>query len=215
MQQVLLVDPQREAADEVGVGHDHPVGAAVGNVEVGLDGVRAADDSGDHAALNVRHAALELEPKVPSLPTDSPASSRRLNCGPGWRPPHAWWCQTGSRRKVRSLANTNSGCCSAIQCPTPGTSSMLKSSTRVSKSRSRVGVITGSAVPCSQRTGTLTRSSANSPRSHRRNSRLRNVRYQREQAIACSRSCNTLAYSRKSFSGNIYPAPTHFTTSRR
>ena len=35
--------------------------------------------------VSTRH----IEPKVPSLRTDSPAASRRPNGGPGWRPPHS------------------------------------------------------------------------------------------------------------------------------
>ena len=37
----LLIDSQREAADEVGVGDDYPLGARLGDLEIRLD--RAGD----------------------------------------------------------------------------------------------------------------------------------------------------------------------------
>ncbi|HUK69333.1 MAG TPA: hypothetical protein VLW50_11370 [Streptosporangiaceae bacterium] len=40
---------ERESADEVGHGHDHALGPAVGHHEVALDGIRAAVDPRDHA----------------------------------------------------------------------------------------------------------------------------------------------------------------------
>ena len=58
----VVVDPQPEPADEVGVGDDHAFGAACRDVELGLDGVRAPEDAGDHTALHVLDVAGEGEP---------------------------------------------------------------------------------------------------------------------------------------------------------
>ena len=52
VEQAVLVDPQREAADEVGEGDEDALGAAVGHVDVGLDRVRPADDPRDHRRLD-------------------------------------------------------------------------------------------------------------------------------------------------------------------
>ena len=53
VQQALVVDPQPEAADEVGVGDDDALGTSVRHVQLRLDSVRPPDDAGDHAALHV------------------------------------------------------------------------------------------------------------------------------------------------------------------
>ncbi len=63
VQFALLVDPQREPADEVGVGDDDPFGAAVGDLELGLDGVGAPHDPRDHSALDVLDVAVERKPR--------------------------------------------------------------------------------------------------------------------------------------------------------
>ena len=44
VQPALVVDPQTEAADEVGVGDDDPLGARVGQVELGFNGVGAPEE---------------------------------------------------------------------------------------------------------------------------------------------------------------------------
>jgi hypothetical protein len=60
VEQAVLVDPQREAADEVGERDDDALCASVGNTDLGLDRVRAADD-----------------PRGPSAPRASRGSRRR------------------------------------------------------------------------------------------------------------------------------------------
>ena len=61
-QEALLVDPKRVAADEVGTGDDHALGAAAGDVQSRLDGLRASLDAGRHAALDVLHVAGQAQP---------------------------------------------------------------------------------------------------------------------------------------------------------
>ena len=46
VQQTLVIDPESEAADEVGVGNDDALGASLGNVQLGFDGVRSPLDRG-------------------------------------------------------------------------------------------------------------------------------------------------------------------------
>ena len=53
MQQALVVDPQPEAADEVGVGDDDALSTSFRYVQLCLDGVRPPGDTGDHAVLHV------------------------------------------------------------------------------------------------------------------------------------------------------------------
>src|SRR6266498_3463514 len=62
VQHPVVVDPQPETADEVGVGHQHPLGAGLGHVKFGLDGVGPPEDAGHHAALDVLHIAGERQP---------------------------------------------------------------------------------------------------------------------------------------------------------
>jgi hypothetical protein len=45
VQATLRVDPQGVSADEVGVGHDDTFGTTVGDVQMRLDGIRAAQDA--------------------------------------------------------------------------------------------------------------------------------------------------------------------------
>ena len=55
----LLVHPEPEAADEVGVREDHALGAALGDLELRLDRVRAPCDAGDEPLLHVLDVARE------------------------------------------------------------------------------------------------------------------------------------------------------------
>ena len=57
-----LVHPEREAADEVGERAQDALGAALGDVDVGLDRVRAPVDARDHRGRDVLDVAGELEP---------------------------------------------------------------------------------------------------------------------------------------------------------
>ena len=59
MEQTFLVDPQRVAAGEVGVGDDDALSTACGYLQLGLDGVGTPLDARGHAALDVLHVAHE------------------------------------------------------------------------------------------------------------------------------------------------------------
>ena len=56
------VDEQREPAQMVGLGHDHPFGAAFGDDQVGADRVGVVVDPRDHPRQHVLDVAAELEP---------------------------------------------------------------------------------------------------------------------------------------------------------
>ena len=55
-------DEEREPAQVVGLGHDHPFGAAFGDHQVGADRVGVVVDPRDHPRQHVLDVAAELEP---------------------------------------------------------------------------------------------------------------------------------------------------------
>ena len=59
VQQALVVDPQPEAANEVGVGDDDALGTSVRHVQLRLDSVRPPGDTGDHTVLHVLDVPVE------------------------------------------------------------------------------------------------------------------------------------------------------------
>ena len=62
VEQAIAVQPQREATDEVGVGHQHTLGATFGALNVDLEPVLLIDDGDDHGAAArqlVRQCLLE------------------------------------------------------------------------------------------------------------------------------------------------------------
>jgi hypothetical protein len=62
-QHPLLVDPEREAADEVGVRDEHAFGGAIGDGDLRLDRVRAPSDARATARWMFCHVAGEHEPR--------------------------------------------------------------------------------------------------------------------------------------------------------